>query len=55
MDAFSKPDLVANYAARTEKMVPGLRDLHTMAAILLAERVPVDAHILVLGAAGGWR
>lgn len=53
MDAFSKPDLVANYAARTEKMVPGLRDLHTMAAILLAERVPVDAHILVLGAGGG--
>ncbi|MGX9934833.1 class I SAM-dependent methyltransferase [Advenella kashmirensis] len=53
MDAFSKPDLVANYAARTEKMVPGLSDLHKMAAVLLAERVPTDAHILVLGAGGG--
>ncbi len=53
MDAFSKPDLVANYAARTEKMVPGLSDLHKMAAVLLAERVPADAQILVLGAGGG--
>ena len=53
MEAFSKPELVANYAARTEKMVPGLRDLHMMAAVLLAERVPADAQILVLGAGGG--
>jgi tRNA (cmo5U34)-methyltransferase len=53
MEAFSKPDLVANYAARTEKMVPGLHDLYTMAAVLLAERVPADARILVLGAGGG--
>lgn len=53
MEAFSQPELVANYAARTEKMVPGFNDLHTMAAVLLAEHVSEDAHILVLGAGGG--
>jgi len=53
MEAFSKPELVANYAARTEKMVPGFNDLHTMAAVLLAEQVSEEAHILVLGAGGG--
>lgn len=35
------------------RIVPGLRDLHKMAGLLIAERVPVDALVLVLGAGGG--
>lgn len=53
MNAFSDPTLVSNYAENAGRMVPGLRDLPKMAAVLLAERVPADAHILVLGAGGG--
>nr|WP_237475240.1 class I SAM-dependent methyltransferase [Xanthomonas sp. LMG 9002] len=34
-------------------MVPGLRDLHRMAGLLLRERAAADARILVLGAGGG--
>ena len=33
--------------------MPGLADLYRMAAILLAERAPDDADILVVGAGGG--
>lgn len=53
MTPFSDPAAVASYADRTARIVPGLRDLHRMTAILLAERAPVDARILVLGAGGG--
>lgn len=34
-------------------MVPGLEGLHRMTSMLLAERVPSDGHVLVLGAGGG--
>lgn len=51
--AFSSPEAVAGYAERTARIVPGLRDLHTMAGLLLAERTPADGRILVLGAGGG--
>lgn len=51
--AFSDPDAVSGYAERTARLVPGLRDLHRMAALLLAERAPAAARILVLGAGGG--
>lgn len=34
-------------------MVPGLRDLHKMAGLLLAERIGAKGRILVLGAGGG--
>lgn len=54
MSAFDDPALVAGYAARTERLVPGLRDLHRMAAVLLAEgESAADACMLVLGAGGG--
>jgi tRNA (cmo5U34)-methyltransferase len=33
--------------------VPGIASLHRMTAILLAERAPEDARVLVLGAGGG--
>lgn len=53
MNMFSDPALVSSYAERTAKIVPGLKDLHKMANVLLAERAPADAHVLVLGAGGG--
>ena len=34
-------------------MVPGYADLQRMAAVLLAERAPDDARVLILGAGGG--
>jgi len=52
-DAFSDPQAVSRYAERTARIVPGLRDLHVMAGLLLAERAPADARVLVLGAGGG--
>ncbi len=53
MTPFSDPVAVSSYAERTARIVPGLRDLHRMAGVLLAERATADAHILVLGAGGG--
>ena len=34
-------------------MVPGYADMQRMAMLLLAERAPADAHMLVVGAGGG--
>lgn len=42
-----------DYAEKTSRLVPGYRDLHKMVGVLLAERVPTEAHVLVLGAGGG--
>lgn len=53
MNHFSDPQAIADYAARTLKIVPGLGDLHRMAALLLAERMPLDGRVLVVGAGGG--
>lgn len=52
-DPFSHPQTVAHYAEGPPRLVPGFADLHRMAAILLAERAPQDARVLVLGAGGG--
>lgn len=52
-DPFTDPDLVARYIQDTPRKVPGLADLHRMAMLLLAERAPEKADILVLGAGGG--
>lgn len=51
--SFSNPEAVARYVEGPPRFVPGLHDLHRMSAILLAERAPRDAHVLVLGAGGG--
>ncbi|HEX2561547.1 class I SAM-dependent methyltransferase [Phenylobacterium sp.] len=53
MQPFSDPKLVSTYAEDTPRRVPGLADLHRMAMLLLAERAPVGAEFLVLGAGGG--
>ncbi|MFD1199119.1 class I SAM-dependent methyltransferase [Brucella gallinifaecis] len=50
---FMNPDAVASYTQDASKKVPGLADLHRMAAILLGERTPGAANILVVGAGGG--
>ena len=50
---FTNPDTVASYAVDTPRKVPGLADLHRMAALLLGEGARSAAHVLVLGAGGG--
>ena len=50
---FSDPEAVARYAEGPPRFVPGYTDLHRMTAVLLGERAPVDARVLVLGAGGG--
>ena len=53
MSSFSDPKAVASYAERPVKQVPGFHALQRMAALLLAETVPPDGDVLVLGAGGG--
>lgn len=51
--AFADPGHVARYAEGPRHFVPGIESLYRMTGVLLAERAPPDAHILVLGAGGG--
>lgn len=53
MEAFSDPQTVASYAEGPPRLVPGFTDLQRMAMLLLAERSPDTARVLVLGAGGG--
>lgn len=53
MSSFSDPKAIADYAENATRRVPGLRDVHRMAALLLAERTPADGRVLVVGAGGG--
>lgn len=53
MTTFSDPLAVARYAEGPVKQVPGFLALQQMAALLLAEAVPDDGRVLVLGAGGG--
>ena len=50
---FEDPEAVAQYQDGPARFVPGLESLHRMSAILLAERAPDNAEVLVLGAGGG--
>jgi tRNA (cmo5U34)-methyltransferase len=50
---FADPAAAAHYAEGPPRLVPGFADLHRMSGILLAERAPENARILVLGAGGG--
>ncbi len=50
---YSDLAVVARYAAGPPRLVPGFADLHRMTAILLAERAPEQARVLVVGAGGG--
>jgi tRNA (cmo5U34)-methyltransferase len=53
LKAFSDPEAVAKYADGPRRYVPALADLHRMTGLLLEERAPADARVLVLGAGGG--
>lgn len=50
---FLDPAAVSDYVRETPRKVPGLADLHKMAALLLAEQTPSVADVLVVGAGGG--
>jgi len=50
---FSDPQAVARYAEGPVRQVPGFHGLQRMAALLLAEFVPEDGRVLVVGAGGG--
>ena len=50
---FADPKAAAHYAEGPPRLVPGFADLHRMSGILLAERAPENARVLVLGAGGG--
>lgn len=52
-DAFADPQAVARYAEGPPRIVPGFVHLQRMAMLLLAERVPKNGRVLVLGAGGG--
>lgn len=52
-DPFSDPEAVARYAEGPPRLVPGYDGMQRMAQVLIAERVPEDARVLVLGAGGG--
>lgn len=51
--SFNDPEHAKRYGDGSVRFVPGLEDLHRMTAILLAERAPANARVLVLGAGGG--
>ena len=51
--AFSDAGHVARYTEGPPRMVPGFFDLHRMATLLLAECVPDNGSVLVVGAGGG--
>ncbi|AWJ92478.1 class I SAM-dependent methyltransferase (plasmid) [Azospirillum baldaniorum] len=53
LKTFSDPDAVARYAEGPKRFVPGLDGLHRMTGVLLAEKAPRIARVLVLGAGGG--
>lgn len=53
LKTFSDPDAVARYAEGPKRFVPGVDGLHRMTGVLLAERTPHNASVLVLGAGGG--
>ena len=50
---FNDPKAVAQYTEGPLRFVPGYAELHRMTAILLGERAPANADVLVLGAGGG--
>lgn len=50
---FSDLQALSSYADRTRRLVPGYADLLKMATVLVSERAPEQAQVLVVGAGGG--
>ncbi|MDQ8727239.1 class I SAM-dependent methyltransferase [Bradyrhizobium sp. LHD-71] len=53
LSPFSNPEAVARYADGPPRIVPGYSAMQRMTTLLLAERVPENGTVLVLGAGGG--
>lgn len=53
LKGFEDPAAVARYAENPPRYMPGYADVQRMAAVLLAEHVPENGTIMVLGAGGG--
>ncbi|GAB3940135.1 class I SAM-dependent methyltransferase [Spirosoma harenae] len=53
INSFTDPVAVINYAQNPPRLLPGFADLQRMTRLLLAERAPDNARILVVGAGGG--
>lgn len=53
MSTFHNATAVSRYQETAQAKVPGMAALHRMAHVLLAESVPSDGEVLVLGAGGG--
>lgn len=53
IDVFADPEAVARYAEGPPRLVPGFADLQRMTRLLLAEGVPANGRVLVVGAGGG--
>jgi tRNA (cmo5U34)-methyltransferase len=53
IDMFKDPDAITRYAEGPPRFMPGFEAVHRMSAILLAEHMPADGRLLVLGAGGG--
>lgn len=51
--SYTDPRAISGYAENAARRVPGLRDAHRMAALLLAESTPPTGRVLVVGAGGG--
>lgn len=51
--SFDDPAAIRDYAQRNARLVPGVADLQKMTALLVAERAPAQARVLVVGAGGG--
>lgn len=50
---FADPEFTKSYGHRLRQFLPGCDALHIMTNVLLAERAPQNARVLVLGAGGG--
>ena len=53
MSTFHDAAAVSRYQETAQAKVPGMAALHRMTHVLLAESVPADGEVLVLGAGGG--
>ena len=53
LDLFDDPEHAAHYSNGPATFVPGFEAVHKLASILIKERVPKDAHLLIHGAGGG--
>jgi tRNA (cmo5U34)-methyltransferase len=53
MSSFSDSKAISGYAENAIRRVPGLKDIHRMSALLMAERTPPGGRVLIVGAGGG--